>query len=266
MALVFSVTSVQAFEESGHTMVAQLMVPFLEDGARDELQRLYGDDWSREIVSRAGLIQTETNRPKNQAMQPLQLTLFEEDDEGFDPAKHCPNNACSVGAVLESREVLMRSSFSDTDKRQAVLYLMHYMLQLHIPVNSGLVRDEGGRKIYLKDNDLQPVNLAWIWNHDLYRRENKRWFTYAQELYRDIKKESPKAWLKPMDVGAWAYESHEVAKAEVYPVAASGRYSAQVRRDGIKVLEQQLKKAAYRTAAVFNEMFPTPDEDAMADD
>ncbi|WP_237613427.1 S1/P1 nuclease [Reinekea blandensis] len=254
-----------AFEESGHTMVAQLMVPFLKDGARSELERLYGEDWSREIVSRAAMVQADLNRPQNKSMIPLQLTLFEQGDETFQPDKHCPNNRCSVGAVLESREVLLRSSFSDADKRQATIYLMHYALQMHIPVNSGLKRDDGGRKIYLKDDDLQPVNLAWIWNHDLYRQMDKRWFTYAQELYRDIEKVDPQAWVESMNPADWALEAHEIAEAEVYPLAAEGRYSAQLKRAGTAVLEEQLKKAAYRTASLFNEMFPPEDAPDMAE-
>lgn len=246
-------------------MVAQLMVPFLQDGARAELERLYGEDWSREIVSRAAGVQAELNRPKNKPMLPLQLTLFEEGDEAFDPQKHCPNNRCSVGAALESREVLLRSSFSDADKRQAVVYLMHYVLQLHIPVNTGLMRDQGGQKIYLKDEDLQPVNFAWIWNHDLYRQINKRWFTYAQELYRKIEDVDTEAWLASMNPASWAFESHEIAESQVYPLAAQGRYSAQLKKAGTDVLEDQLMKAAYRTAALFNEMFPPMSED-MSDE
>ncbi|MDX1342403.1 MAG: S1/P1 nuclease [Reinekea sp.] len=254
-------TSAQAFEESGHIMVAQLTMPMLTEGARVEIKRLYGDDWLREVVSRAAMVQTELNRPKNQYQQPLQVTLFGPDDKGFDAEKHCPKNACSVAAILESRQVLMSSGFSDADKRQALLYLMHYMVQLHIPLNCGLIRDQGGQKIYLKDDALQPVNFSWIWNHDLYRRENKRWFTYAQELYRDMAKLDTQAWTKTLSVADWAFESHTIALQEVYPEAVEGRYSASLIKKGQKLMEQQLMKAAFRTAALLNDMFPEPEEE-----
>lgn len=246
---------VQAFEENGHNMVAQLAVPFLKENAQKELERLFGDDWSREIISMAASVQVELDRPKNKQMLPFQQTLFELGDEGFDPIKHCPNNVCSVGAILESREVLLRPNFTDSDKRQAVQYLMHYLVQLHIPVNVGLKRDLGGQKIYLKDSDLQPVNFAWIWNHDLYRKMNKRWFSYAQELYRTLQESSPETWIESMSIADWAFETHQLAVEQVYPIAAEGRYSAELINTGQALLEAQLMKAAYRTAALLNETF-----------
>lgn len=253
--LIGATIPAQAFEENGHNMVAQLMMPFLKDNAKAELERLYGEDWNRELISRAAMVQSELDRPKNKHLLPLQQTLFEEGDTAFDPARHCPNNACSVAAILESRQVLLRTNYSDPDKRQAILYLMHYMLQMHIPVNSGLMRDEGGRKIYLKDDELQPVNFAWIWNHDLYRRQGKRWFSYAQELYREIQEMNPSDWISTMSVEDWAFETHQIAVEEAYPHAAMGRYSADMMNDGIETLERQLMKAAYRTAALLNETF-----------
>jgi hypothetical protein len=245
----------QAFEENGHNMVAQLMMPFLKENAKAELERLYGEDWNRELISRAAMVQSELDRPKNKHLLPLQQTLFSEGDTAFDASLHCPNNACSVAAILESRQVLLRSNFPDADKRQAVLYLMHYMLQMHIPVNTGLKRDEGGRKIYLKDNDLQPVNFAWIWNHDLYRKQGKRWFSYAQELYREMQEMDTSQWVTSLSVEIWAFETHQVAVEEAYPHAAMGRYSANLINDGVVTLERQLMKAAFRTAALLNEAF-----------
>ena len=236
-------------------MVAQLMVPFLNEGAKEEMKRLYGEDWSREIVAMASSIQSDLNRPKNDSLKPLQQTLFSIGDTQFEPSVHCPNNACSVAAILESRQVLMKSTFVDSDKRQALQFLMHYMLQLHIPVNSGLQRDLGGQKIYLKDNDLQPVNFAWIWNHDLYRRQEKRWFTYAQELYRTMSEINTEEWVAQTTVQDWVFETHTLAIEQVYPLAAEGRYSAKLIKSSTEILQAQLMKAAYRTAFLLNEMF-----------
>jgi hypothetical protein len=246
-----------AFEEGGHNMVAQLTMPYLNDGAKAELMRLYGDNWSRDVVAMASSIQSELNRPKNEGLQPLQQTLFRMGDTEFDPAIHCPNNACSVAAILESRQVLLKSNFADSDKRQALLFLMHYMLQLHIPVNAGLQRDMGGQKIYLKNDDLQPVNFAWIWNHDLYRRQGKRWFSYAQELYRSMSEINTDDWVTTTDVQSWAMETHTLAIEKVYPLAAEGRYSANLIKEGTQILEMQLMKAAFRTAYMLNDMFGT---------
>ena len=256
-----------AFEESGHNMVAQLMVPLLNDGTKAEMQRLFGATWQRDVVERASMIQTELSRPKNQPLAALQVTLFEIGATEFDAAKHCPKNACSVAAILESRQVLLKNTYVDADKRQALFYLMHYMVQLHIPINAGLVRDQGGQNIYLKDDALLPVNFAWIWNHDIYRLQGKRWFTYAQELSRVLEKANKSEWTTTLSVPDWAWESHQIALNQVYPLAAEGRYSANVKKAGKDIIETQLMKAAYRTAMLLNAMFPDPvvDEKAKAE-
>lgn len=247
-----------AFEQSGHQMVAQLMIPYLNQPARDELQRLFGEDWQALVVRRAGQTQAEMSRPKNSGLAALQFTLFNMGDEGFDPAMHCKNNACSVGAVLESEQVLLKSSFDDSDKRDAFWFLMHYNLQLHIPMNCGLVRDEGGRKIYVDDDNLKPVNLSYIWNYDLYRKLNKSWFSYAKALYREMEQDDfdKSGWVESKRPQDWAYESHQLAINEAYPLAGDGRYSADMIGKGQALLETQLMKAAYRTAVLLNELFP----------
>lgn len=244
-----------AFEEQGHTMVAQLMVMYLDDNAKSRLEALLGADWQREIIAMAPRVEQEAARASNRSMQPLQYTLFSVDDTEFNPEQHCPNNACSVGAVLESRKVLQENQFSSAQKKKALGYIMHYIVQLHVPVNTGLKRDMGGQKIYIKDGDLKDVNLAWIWNYDLYRRFETRWFTLAQQYFREMKDMDLSPWsasLKPQD---WAFESHLLAREHVYPIAAEGRYSAALIKQGQAILETQLQKAAYRTALLLNQTF-----------
>lgn len=236
-------------------MVAQLMTMYLNDGAQAHLTELIGEDWQRQLIALAPRVEQEVTRAKNRPLQPLQQTLFSIEDTQFDAAKHCPNNACSVGAVLESRQVLLDSQYSNAKKRQALSYLMHYMVQLHSPINCGFERDLGGQKIYLKDADLKPVNLAWIWNYDLYRKFEERWFTLAQRHFREMEKMDLEPWVATLNPQDWAFESHLIARETVYELAVEGRYSAKLIKEGQKVVDTQLKKAAYRTAMLLNELW-----------
>lgn len=256
---------VWAVEADVHAVVAQLMLTQLQPSAKAGLEALYGSDWRRELVERAPQLELELQRHRNAHLRPLQQTLFEIGAEEFRPADHCPNNACSVAAVLESRQVLLQSNFTDNAKQQAARYLMHYMVELHSPVNVGLKRDEGGQKIYLKNAELQPVNFAWIWNHDLYRQQNLRWFSYAQELYRTLQSTDTSEWVATTDVPTWAFETHQLAITEVYPWAAKERYSAEMMAEGQKILERLWMKAAVRTAALFNEIYPEPEAEMAAE-
>ncbi len=240
-------------------MVAQLMIPFLTNDVELEMESLLGKGWQQELISRAPTISVELSRPSKKWALPLQLTLFELGDKQFDPEKHCVNNACSVGAALEARQVLLATNYTEVDKRKAVTALMHYVLQMHIPLNCGLKRDAGGKKIYLKGDDLQAVNFAWVWNVDLYRQLDERWFSQAQRLHKQSKKMDMTTWLDTLDPKIWAFETHQAALNEVYPLALGGRYSAEMLVKGQELLEIQLLKAAYRTAAMFIEIWKSAD-------
>lgn len=241
--------------EDAHRVAAQLAMAYLSDPAKVAMQDLYGENWAQEVVNLSASVELSLSRPANAGLRPLQVTLFELNADGFSPENHCQQNACSVAAVLESREVLSRSSFSDFDKRQAVVYLLHYVLQLHVPVNAGLQRDEGGQKIYLKDNDLNAVNFAWIWNVDLYAKLNKRWFSLAQEWHRQIDDTMRTEWSATADPQDWVWETHQIALEQAYPMAAPGRYNAQFVKQGQALLIEQIQKAAVRSAALLNALY-----------
>lgn len=246
-------------EQEAHRAVAQLSLYYLDDNAKQQLAERLGARWQEEWVALAASVQPSLALPGNENLLPFQFTLFDETDTEFNVVNNCPNNRCSVAALLESKRVLMLDSFSNKDKTRALAYLLHYGLQIHNPINTGFKSDQGGQNTYLKDSELQPVNLAWIWNYDLYRRMNEHWFTLAQKLHRDIDSLQVQQWLVETDPVQWAFESHLVAREFVYPLAVEGRYSAKLSADGRHILRLQMQKAAVRIAGMVNEAFePSP--------
>lgn len=229
--------------------MVQLATLRLNDGARAALEDLYGPRWQVDLVNLANW--AHDHAPSEE----LRTVLFDADDTGFDAAKHCPRNRCVVGAILESRTVLIRNSFEKSDKRRAMQYLIHFMTDMHVPINAGLKRDNAGHLIALKTSELERVNLNWIWTEALYREFESPVFAMAQQYQREITEEEAQEWLSSMSVVDWAWETHQIAMDVAYPLAVRGEYDAAYRSEAEPVLEMQLKKAAVRLAALLNELY-----------
>lgn len=248
-ALLCLAGSASAFNEQGHRLVVQLAELRLNDEAKAALEDLYGERWATDLVNLANW--AEEHAPA----EDLRRVLFDADDEGFDAAKHCPRNRCVVGAILESRLVLIRNSYEKAEKRRAMQYLIHFMTDLHIPINAGLARDEAGQLIALKTSELVRVNLNWVWTQELYRELEAPVFATAQRYQREITEEEAQQWLSSMSPVDWAWETHQIAMEVAYPLAVRGEYDAAYRREAVPVLEIQLKKAAVRLAALLNAIY-----------
>lgn len=247
-----------AFTEPGYKVPIQLAQMHLSDQAKSGLADLYGDQWSR------SLIQLSDWAARQRPSDALRVVFFENGGTAFEASKHCPGNSCVVGAIMESRHVLTQPGFSDDQQREAVQYLIHFITELHIPVNAGRQADQGGRRVWLRDSELQRVHLSDVWNQRLYRRLPGTWFSQAQRLERNLTASQRQQWMSVVDPVAWALETHQVALERAYPMAERGEYDAIFIQAALPLLEQQLTKAGLRLAALLNAIFEA--RSGLADD
>lgn len=235
-----------------HRTVAQLTIHYLDANAQAQLSGMLGARWKDEWVALSVAVELTLTQSGNENLIPFQVTLFDAEDTNFNVAKNCPNNRCSVAALLESQRVLSLDNFSQKDRITALSYILHYGVQLHNPIHNGFIEDQGGQNIQLKDSELEPINLAKVWDDDLYQQFDEHWFTLAQKFRREITEAQAQQWLTETDPVAWAFESHLLAREAVYPLAEAGRYSAQLRAEGQTIIKNQLQKAAVRIAGLVN--------------
>lgn len=243
-----------AMTPDAHRTVAQLSIHYLDANAQEWLSDILGERWKEEWVAQSVAVELALVQPVNEHLIPFQVTLFDVTDTGFNVTKNCPNNRCSVAAVLESQRVLLLDNFSQKDKVTALSYILHYGVQLHNPIHNGFIADQGGQTIQLKDSELESINLAKVWDEDLYQQFAEHWFTLAQKFRRDITEIQAQQWLTETDPVMWAFESHLLARESVYPLAEEGRFSAQLRAEGQVILKSQLQKAAVRMAGLVNKL------------
>ncbi|TGG91535.1 hypothetical protein E4656_16025 [Natronospirillum operosum] len=244
----------QGFGERGHQIVAQLATYYLNDDARALVESLYGTNYRRLLLEDANYAQQVTRRRGNEWRLGYHYTWFREGDSGFVPAEHCPNGICSVAAVLSAEEVLADDGASRNQRMDAFRFLVHYMADLHDPVNAGFAADRGGRETELVGSDLERYSLFEIWQHELFEHLPHPPFVMANIYARQITDEQRREW-EAGEPASWVWETHTVARDIAYPaVQRAGGWNSIYRREALPALEEQLKKAAVRLASRFNQV------------
>jgi hypothetical protein len=183
----------------------------------------------------------------------------------------CPQGDC-VTAKITSFAQMLRTSKDQAEQRQALLFLVHLIADVHQPlhtVDRGC--DKGGNServnFFVEGKKHADVNLHHVWDTDeleLLMRDYNVTDEHAitEALIASISPTQAESW-----VGAtaeqMAWESYRIAIAMVYPAVpyhdfCGGDESAPVEtdlsqsyeEDGSKVVQKQLMKAGVRLAAI----------------
>lgn len=239
----------QAFNADGHKLVVQLATFQFSEPVQQRLELLYGERWRSELVERADWALEARPEPG------LRTVFFDPDDRFFEPSRHCPDNSCVVGALQESIFVLRGTGFTLVERRQALQYLIHFITDVHIPVNAGRRADQGGELITLIASDLERISLHQAWTERLYPLLPDDWFTQAQRLRRRLAELPVEEWRLHVEPAIWAMETHTLALQTAYPWAERRRWDAIYQRQAIPVLEEQLLKASVRLAATLDHIW-----------
>ncbi|MFC3851552.1 S1/P1 nuclease [Salinispirillum marinum] len=244
--------SVQAFDARGHEVVVQLASRFFSADTEALLRNYYGSNYRLALINDANAVAITNQLPENTARLALHYTWFDDDDTQFDPAKHCPQAMCSVGAVLAAERALITPSLPRAQRMEALRALMHYMGDLHDPMNAGYRTDSSGRDIMLMGPDLRRVSLYAIWQSLLFDYLRGRPFEIANAWGRELTEQQVNEWSQG-NPQAWIWETHEVARNTAYAtVGAADGWNAVYRVAVLPTFEEQIQRAAVRLAQRLN--------------
>jgi len=206
----------------------------------------------------------------------------------------CPASGCVTSAIRQQVEILRSDSATKRQKAEALMFVVHFVGDLHQPLHAADNDDRGGNCVAVAFFDHQPEtsgsgqnyrpNLHGAWDTDLLenvlQRQNASAFAAAvhTEFASDMKR-----WIRqPVDVDAWAWESHKVAVRTVYgklprkiavepprPVESCADHDIGKRmydlheqiderylNSASPVIRRQLARAGTRLAALLNQVWP----------
>src|SRR5258708_4608866 len=183
----------------------------------------------------------------------------------------CPENNC-VTARINSFSDILRTSADDAQKRQALLFLVHFLGDIHQPLHAvERACDRGGNServnFFLEAVKRPNLTLHSVWDSqevELLIKNSKITGerAYAASLMSSIQPGKAKKWARASaDKIAW--ESYKLAKKYAYPGIPNQDFcnnqkpspivtdlTQSYEENGTKIVREQLMKAGVRLAAI----------------
>jgi len=173
--------------------------------------------------------------------------------------RDCPKRDCIIAKIEDFEHILQAGSGGLESRREALMFLTHFIEDLHQPLHCSDDRDRGGNDVPVEFLG-EPTNLHSVWDSGLLARmgpEDRLFESLASELTP-----SAAAKLSRGSVKDWAAESHHVAIIAVYgrlpkafrhaskesPLKLGEAYE----RGADPVIRLQLERAAARLAKTLN--------------
>ncbi len=190
------------------------------------------------------------------AMKPWHYINVERNETHIEKGR-CKNDCITKG--IEIHKTQLKNSTDAWQKVQALMFLGHWLGDIHQPLHVSFASDWGGNKIKVNSPDGKCTNLHWLWDQCLLTREHKakqQWLSLLSKRWQN----SPVSTWQNSDQWQWANESlHLVRRPDLgychvnngvclMNNDASHLYNPQYQAKFSPVVQERILKAATRLA------------------
>jgi hypothetical protein len=254
-----------AWGPDGHRIVARIALAHLTPQARQQVDWVLAGD-PQDFVEAANW--ADRVRPDRPETYNWHFVDVPHGISQYDPARDCPetdSGDCVLAAIERGRRTLADASADRARRAEALKYLIHFVGDLHQPLHAITNNDRGGNDVRVDLGGDEPSNLHAVWDRAILARRGLTDDAYARLLLEELAR-TPMA-AGPVDPVAWALESHARAERYVYqypefvlntPPPAPIRLSEDYWRRAAPVVDECLKLAGLRLAALLNEVLSLP--------
>jgi len=238
----------------GHRLVARIADAQLTPAAKAQVAAILGPaNTLMSIASWADDVRRDRKETGPWHYIDIQITV-----KHLDMARDCPKGDCVITKIADFRKALADPSTPPEARREALMFLVHFIGDMHQPLHCSDNKDKGGNDVKVVFFG-QPSNLHSVWDTLLIGRMKPE-----QELFVELSAESQKhakKWAKGT-VEDWAEQSHKESQKVVYgrlpksaatPVPLDSTYE----RSADPLIKTQIAKAGARLARVLNEALTT---------
>jgi hypothetical protein len=251
VALACATMPVYGWGPEGHSLVARIADAQLTPAARARVADILGSGTTMASIS-SWADQIRRERAKTASWHYIDIPI---DKPRLDMARDCQQGDCVVAQILAERDVLRDPSATAVQRREALMFLIHFVGDMHQPLHSSDNKDKGGNNVHVVLFD-RPGNLHGTWDSGLLNRMPKE-----AELYPVLLQEAQKRRKKYSkgSVADWAEESHKLAQKVVYgklppePPGTAEPLGADYEKFADPVIREQLEKAGDRLAKLLND-------------
>jgi hypothetical protein len=236
-----------AWGPEGHRLVAGMAQQMLTPEAAARVQAALAP--GETIASLASWAdEVRKSRPETETWHFIDIPI---DSSGLDMPRDCPAQGCVLSKISEFRSQWREPHLSSSARREALLFLVHFVGDMHQPLHCANNHDRGGNDVTVKVGSAS-MNLHHLWDSALLDRMPAEDQLFVS-LSHAITPEEKADWARGT-VEEWAGESFDLARKVVYgDLPPTHRVDEMYERVADPLIERQLEKAAVRLAAILNE-------------
>ncbi|MFC6635663.1 S1/P1 nuclease [Microbulbifer taiwanensis] len=241
-------SKVYGWGDDGHRVVGEIAWSYLQPEVRLEVEQLLqsaGESSLAEATTWADRIRSDSNYDW---AAPLHYISLSRQWDGYVESRDCPKAGCILRALAQYERVLADRHATESERAQALLFIAHFVGDLHQPLHTGLASDRGGNDIKVQFFGF-PTNLHALWDVYLPAGFVRDWRQYAHSQLETISEPQRQSW-QASDAPDWAAESQHLVHSHAYTDEA--RLGEKYYQRNRKVVEQRLRQAGVRLAGVFN--------------
>jgi hypothetical protein len=237
--------------EEGHRLVVAIAEGLMAPAAKARLAAtLVPGETLEELATWADAVRGTRKETEEWHYVDIPLT-----SAGLDMTRDCPKENCVVAKISDFRKAWLDVSLSAESRREALLFLVHFVGDLHQPLHCENNGDRGGNDVPVEFLNAR-TNLHALWDTGLLRDREGEDHLLAT-LRQAITTEQAAAWSLGT-VEEWANESFHAAQTTVYgllpraPAGQPAQLGEQYEQMAQPVLDEQLEKAGVRLAAILS--------------
>lgn len=251
----------QAWGPLGHSVVAELAQRHLSPAAEAEVERLLAPEHTTRLADIASWPDQIQDDPALASLwketRALHYINFRDGDCNYVPPRDCRDGKCVVEGIAHYVAVLGDRSQPDAARREALIFVVHFIGDEHQPLHAGSRDDKGGNTYQVQFRG-KGSNLHKVWDSGLLSTRGLDWRGYAAELDARGSVPLPPP-IAPLDnaYAQWAEESCRITIAPgFYP---DGHVIGQTYVDAeLPTAERRLREAGRRLAEVLNLTLEAP--------
>lgn len=238
-----------AYSKTGHQLICGMTYKIVSDSTRQKLDELTAKSPYSHFEQSCSWADEIRADPAYDYASVLHYVNFSRNEQQVS-AEDCPAQGCVLSGIADMQQRLKQQ----TDDWQALLFLAHFVADLHQPLHVSYADDLGGNRTAVYFYGL-PNNLHGVWDFALLKQLGYETnANQATMLFQQITPEKLSAWQQG-DVLSWANESAALT-LEIYQGYTPGmliddnyvtRYQA--------VTEQRLQQSAVRLALLLDQLF-----------
>src|ERR1700683_70251 len=192
----------------GHSLIARIAEAQLTPAVHAKVVEILGPNVTMASVA-SWPDEIRRSRPETGEWHYIDIPI---DQPHLDMSRDCPKGDCVIKKIEDFEVVLHDPNMPAVQRREALMFLFHFVGDMHQPLHDSDNKDQGGNDVRVTYNG-RNTNLHSLWDSGLLGHMGKE-----SELFPGYSAESPrhaKKWAKG-SVGGWGGEGDKGAWKGAY--------------------------------------------------